>query len=72
MSDSEKKFKFDAVFDGNSATPEAIYDACARPVVGWCLEGYYGTIFAYGGWTTMGWATSTSHHRDRFSSLTLF
>lgn len=42
-----KAFTFDAVF-GPAATQRQIYDACAARVVESVLEGYNGTIFAYG------------------------
>lgn len=40
-------FTFDAVF-GSDSTQQSVYDSCAASVVGGCLEGYNGTIFAYG------------------------
>ena len=42
-----KQFSFDAVFS-DQATQRKIYDTCAAPVVQSVLEGYNGTIFAYG------------------------
>ena len=42
-----KTFTFDAVFSERS-TQRQIYDVCAAPVVQSVLEGYNGTIFAYG------------------------
>ncbi|KAL7471362.1 hypothetical protein ACHAXS_011641 [Conticribra weissflogii] len=45
--DTSKTFAFDAVFSENS-TQRYIYDVCAAPVVQSVLEGYNGTIFAYG------------------------
>lgn len=45
--DTSKTFAFDAVFSENS-TQRHIYDVCAAPVVQSVLEGYNGTIFAYG------------------------
>lgn len=42
-----KAFTFDAVF-GPAATQRQIYDTCAARVVESVLEGYNGTIFAYG------------------------
>lgn len=44
---SSKTFSFDAVFSDKSS-PRHIYDVCAAPVVQSVLEGYNGTIFAYG------------------------
>lgn len=44
---SSKLFTFDAVFSDQS-TQRKIYDSCAAPVVQSVLEGYNGTIFAYG------------------------
>ena len=46
-SEQSKQFSFDAVFS-ESATQRKIYDTCAAPVVQSVLEGYNGTIFAYG------------------------
>ena len=45
--ESSKTFAFDAVFSDES-TQRHIYDVCAAPVVQSVLEGYNGTIFAYG------------------------
>ena len=45
--DVSKTFTFDHVFSENS-TQRNIYDVCAAPVVQSVLEGYNGTIFAYG------------------------
>lgn len=42
-----KAFTFDLVFDWNS-TQEEIFTLCAQPIVSSVLEGYNGTIFAYG------------------------
>jgi len=42
-----KTFTFDAVFSEKS-TQRHIYDVCAAPVVQSVLEGYNGTVFAYG------------------------
>lgn len=42
-----KQFSFDAVFSEKSSQRK-IYDTCAAPVVQSVLEGYNGTIFAYG------------------------
>jgi len=47
LPDQTKKFTFDAVFSEKSAQRE-IYDVCAAPVVQSVLEGYNGTVFAYG------------------------
>ena len=46
-SNKGKQFSFDAVFSDNSSQRK-IYDTCAAPVVLSVLEGYNGTIFAYG------------------------
>lgn len=40
-------FNFDKVFDQNSKQKD-VYDYTARPVVDSVLEGFNGTIFAYG------------------------
>ena len=45
--EASKTFAFDAVFSENSSQRH-IYDVCAAPVVDKVLEGYNGTIFAYG------------------------
>lgn len=45
--DATKRFTFDAVFSDQS-TQRQIYDVCAAPVVQSVLEGYNGTVFAYG------------------------
>ena len=42
-----KQFTFDAVFDCNSKQTD-IYDEIMRPIVDSVLDGYNGTIFAYG------------------------
>ena len=42
-----KQFTFDAVFDAQSAQVH-VYNTVARPIVENVLEGYNGTIFAYG------------------------
>jgi kinesin family protein 5 len=41
------KFAFDRIFDMNSAQ-QSVYDAAARPIIDSVLEGFNGTIFAYG------------------------
>ena len=45
--EDSKTFSFDAMFDQNS-TQAQVYEATAKPIVEACLEGYNGTIFAYG------------------------
>ena len=45
--ETSKTFTFDAVFSEKS-TQRHIYDVCAAPVVQSVLEGYNGTVFAYG------------------------
>lgn len=45
--DSCKRFTFDAVFSSESSQ-RRIYDVCAAPVVQSVLEGFNGTVFAYG------------------------
>lgn len=42
-----KVFSFNSVY-ANNATQQFIYDDCARPIIDSVLEGYNGTIFAYG------------------------
>ncbi len=46
-SEPQKEFFFDAVFD-KDVTQKHIYDVCASGVVESVLNGYNGTIFAYG------------------------
>ena len=43
----QNKFTFDAVFD-LKATQRDVYDRAARPIIDSVLEGFNGTIFAYG------------------------
>lgn len=45
--EAPKSFTFDAVFD-DEVSQVAVYDATARPIVDSVLNGYNGTIFAYG------------------------
>jgi len=45
--EAPKEFTFDAVFD-EECSQRQLYDVCAAPVVQSVLEGYNGTIFAYG------------------------
>ena len=40
-------FNLDHIFDSNS-TQDQIYEVAAKPVVSSVLEGFNGTIFAYG------------------------
>ncbi|GIQ85414.1 kinesin-like protein [Kipferlia bialata] len=42
-----KKFTFDHIF-GPTSTQQAVYHVAARPVVEDVMQGYNGTIFAYG------------------------
>lgn len=46
-SEPPKNFTFDAVFSA-TVTQKQIYDTCAASVVESVLNGYNGTIFAYG------------------------
>ena len=41
------KFNFDRVFDTKSNQKD-VYDISARPIIDSVLEGFNGTIFAYG------------------------
>lgn len=43
----ERQFTYDQVFDGDSKQ-SAVYDECAYSLVESVLQGYNGTIFAYG------------------------
>lgn len=47
VSEPPKTFTFDSVFDGNSTQIE-VYNLTARPIVESVLNGYNGTVFAYG------------------------
>lgn len=40
-------FNFDSVFD-MASTQKSIYDVAARPIIDSVLDGFNGTIFAYG------------------------
>ena len=42
-----KSYSYDAVFDWNS-TQEGIFNETASPIVDSVLDGYNGTVFAYG------------------------
>ena len=42
-----KQFTFDLVYDWNS-TQEEIYEETSAPIISNVIEGYNGTIFAYG------------------------
>ena len=41
------KFEFDRIFDTNSEQKD-VYDCAARPIIDSVLDGFNGTIFAYG------------------------
>jgi hypothetical protein len=45
--DNVKAFTFDSAFDWN-CTQVNVYNTTARPIVESALNGYNGTIFAYG------------------------
>ncbi len=45
--ETPKKFTFDSAFDWN-CTQRQVYNSTARPIVESVLNGYNGTIFAYG------------------------
>lgn len=62
--DASKAFTFDYVFGPNSKQVD-IYNLVARPIVDAVLEGYNGTIFAYG-------QTGTGLFEGRDSYLNLF
>lgn len=47
LKEPPKAFTFDQVFDWNS-TQEQVYADAAKPIVISVLEGYNGTVFAYG------------------------
>ena len=44
---AKNNFKFDRIFNMESTQME-VYDAAARPIINSVLEGFNGTIFAYG------------------------
>lgn len=46
-SEESKQFTFDAVFDGASKQ-EAVFGCVAQPIIDSVMNGYNGTIFAYG------------------------
>ena len=62
--DTSKTFTFDYVFGPHSKQVD-IYNLVARPIVDAVLEGYNGTIFAYG-------QTGTGSFEGIFSSLIFF
>ena len=43
----QNKFNYDQVFD-MSSTQKEVYDHAARPIIDSVLDGFNGTIFAYG------------------------
>jgi hypothetical protein len=45
--EAPKSFTFDVAMN-HQVTQKEVYDRCARPIVNSCIEGYNGTIFAYG------------------------
>ena len=45
--DIQKTFRFDGVFD-HSSTQEMLYNDAAFAIVDSVIEGYHGTVFAYG------------------------
>ncbi len=47
MAKQDTNFTFDRVFDMNSNQKE-VYDAAAKPIIDSVLDGFNGTIFAYG------------------------
>ena len=59
-SEMPKEFSFDAVF-GPNVEQKFIYDTCAASVVESVLNGYNGTIFAYG----QVWARSAGRRNSR-------
>ena len=46
-SEPPKQFTFDSVMD-ESITQKEVYELSARPIVANVIEGYNGTVFAYG------------------------
>ena len=46
-SEPPKQYTFDSVFDWNTTQLE-VYNNAARPIVDSVMEGYNGTVFAYG------------------------
>ena len=47
MAKQDTNFKFDRVFDMES-TQKQVYDLAAKPIIDSVLDGFNGTIFAYG------------------------
>lgn len=47
QSDGGKSFQFDRVFDSNETTKN-VYEEIAVPIISSAIQGYNGTIFAYG------------------------
>lgn len=47
MGVSTNKFVFDRVFDTSTSQKE-VYDVSAKPIIESVLEGFNGTVFAYG------------------------
>lgn len=45
--DGSKSFSFDRVFDSNETTKD-VYEEIAVPIIDSAIQGYNGTIFAYG------------------------
>ena len=43
----QNRFSFDQIFDMKS-TQKEVYDVAARPIIDSVLDGFNGTIFAYG------------------------
>ena len=68
--DANKTFTFDHVFGPNSKQVD-VYNLVARPIVDAVLEGYNGTIFAYGQ-TGTGLNTIITFDWMIFLSLSLF
>ena len=62
--EAPKQFTFDYVYDWNSLQ-ESIYDQTASPIIANVLEGYNGTIFAYGQTGTGKTHTMTGKEDDK-------
>ena len=67
-----KTFSYDSVYDWNS-TQRSVYDESAFPLVESVIEGYNGTIFAYGQvYRYFETILTKSIHQPSLASLTLF
>ena len=59
--DPPKAFTFDSVFDWN-CSQQTVYEQTALPIVDSVLEGYNGTVFAYGQVSATAGSLMTAKH----------